>query len=112
MGDYCKLIVSCSVKGTIKDELKVKIEELGLHDSAYHSQEKIVSIEPGDWDHSKDDLNIILVGQTKWGSGQPEFCEWLRPYVVQGSGLNNVYAMQLSEYSDAPHIWKLGNLEP
>lgn len=109
MGDYNKLIVACTVKGEIEAELKVKIEELGLYTSAYQSQEIIEHIQPGEWHHRKDALNVILVGQTKYGRGQKEFCEWLEPHVIQGSGLNDVFAMSFSEYSDEPTLWKLGD---
>jgi hypothetical protein len=108
MGDYNKLIVSCTVKGVVKEELKNKVEGLGLGTSAYQSQEHIISIEENDWDHRKGDLNVIIVGQTKNGRGQNEFCEWLRPHVIQGSGENDVFAMSFSEYGDEPSIWKLG----
>jgi hypothetical protein len=106
VGDYCKLIVACKVKGTVKDELKNKIEELRLGSSAYQSQEQIVSIELSKWGDRKD-LDVIVVGQTKWGNGQEEFCQWLRPHVLQGSGEGEVYAMSFSEYSDEPQVWKL-----
>lgn len=106
MGDYNKLIVSCTVKGSIKEELNSKIEELSLSTSAYQSQESIISIEENDWHHRKGHLNLILVGQTKYGERQDEFCEWLRPYVIQGSGENDVFAMSFNEWSDEPKIWK------
>lgn len=105
MGDYCKLIVSCTVRKKIEEELKVKIKELGLDDSAYQSQERIESIKQNTW--HDDNLDLILIGQTKWGDRQKEFCEWLKPHVVQGSGRNEVYAMSFSEYSDEPTLWKL-----
>jgi len=111
MGDYNKLIVACTVKGSIEKELRAEIEELGLYDSAYQSQEKIISIEPNKWGHREGELNLIMVGQTKWGSGQREFCEWLRPHVIQGSGENDVYAMSFSEHSDQPQMWKLSDHE-
>lgn len=109
MGDYSKLIVACTVKGEIKEELNAKVKELGLGDSAYQSQEQVISIEENEWHHRKGDLNLVLVGQTKYGRGQDEFCEWLRPYVIQGSGENDVFALSFSEYSDTPDIWKLMN---
>ena len=111
MGDYNKLIVSCTVKVENEKELNDKIEELGLGSSAYQSQERIVSIIPNDWHHRKGCLNLILVGQTKYGRGQDEFCKWLKPYVVQGSGENEVYAISFSEYSDTPTMWKLQESE-
>lgn len=107
MGDYCKLIVSCTVSGEIKDELEERIEDLELTDSAYQSQEQIVSIQPNNWPSKISQLNLILIGQTKWGEGQEEFCEWLRPYVMQGSGASDVFAMSFSEYSNIPRIWTL-----
>lgn len=107
MGDYCKLIVACRVKGDVKKELEHKIEELGLITSAYQSQERIVSIEPGDWLHTKQDLDVVLIGQTKYGRRQDEFCEWLRPHVLQGSGQGDVFALSFNEYSNAPKLWFL-----
>ena len=108
MGDYSKLIVSCTVKPEIEEELKAKIEELSLCTSAYQSDEFIVNLKQSDL-RSRDCLDVIIVGQTKWGHRQSEFCEWLRPHVIQGSGLNDVFAMSFSEYSDEPIIWKIGN---
>jgi hypothetical protein len=107
MGDYNKLIVACTVKGEIKEELKAKVEELGLNSSAYQSQEIVISIEPNPWHHRKEDLNVVLVGQTKYGRGQSEFCAWLKPHVLQGSGENDVFAIAFTECSDTPMIWKL-----
>lgn len=109
MGDYNKLIVACTVSGKIKDELKERVKDLNLYNSAYQSQEVVISIEPNDWHHREGDLNVVLVGQTKWGNGQLEFCEWLKPHVIQGSGENDVYAMSFNEYSDTPQMWKLGD---
>lgn len=106
MGDYSKLIVSCTVK-VPKEELEAKIAELPLTDSAYQSQERVISIEPNSSSYRKDCLNLIIVGQTKFGRGQHEFCEWLKPYVVQGSGENEVFAISFSEYSDQPALWKM-----
>ena len=109
MGDYNKLIVACTVKGTSKEELKQKVDELGLYSSAYQSQEVVISIESNDWHHRKGDLNVVLVGQTKYGRGQNEFCDWLRQHVIQGSGENDVYAMSFNEYTDEPQVWKLAD---
>ncbi len=105
MGDYSKLIVACSVKKSVQAELEGKIADLGLYTSAYQSGERVVSLEPDKY--SSNELNVVLVGQTKWGDGQKEFCEWLKPHVTQGSGLNEVYALSFSEYSDEPTVWKL-----
>lgn len=98
MGDYNKLIVSCTVKGITKKQLEDEIVDLCLGDSAYQSQETIVSIEPNTWSSKTECLDIVLVGQTS---------EWLKQHVVQGSGKNDVYAMSFSEYGDTPQIWKL-----
>lgn len=106
MGDYNKLIIACSIKAGVKERLEAEISELGLCDSAYQSSEQIVSIELDKY--SKHELNVIIIGQTKYGNGQDAFCEWLRPYVTQGSGENDVYALSFSEYSDTPQMWKLG----
>jgi hypothetical protein len=100
MGDYTKLIVSCAVKVPDEEELKAKIEALGLYTSAYHSQELVVSVDKSDWHHRRECLMLVLVGQTKWGRGQVEFLDWLRPYVIQGSGQDDIWAFQISEYED------------
>lgn len=105
MGDYCKLIVSCTVSGAAEEELKTKVKELGMCVSAYQSQERIEFIEKNEWP-SRGDLQVVLVGQTKYGRGQDEFCDWLRPHVTQGSGENEVFAISFSEYGDEPRLWK------
>jgi hypothetical protein len=113
MGDYNKLIVACTVKDTVtQDELKTKIEELSLGSSAYQSQEHVISIEPNDWPHRKGFHNLVLVGQTKYGRGQTEFCEWLRPHVAQGSAENDVFAVAFTEYDDVPQLWKMDERRP
>lgn len=104
MGDYNKLIVSCTVRVPDRKVLEQKIEELGLYDSAYQSQEHIESIQESTWDSKKDILNLILVGQTKYGRGQKEFLDWLEPFVVQGSGENEMWAFQMSEYCTSPTV--------
>ncbi len=109
MGDYNKLIVTCSIKKSVKKELMQRLDELSLGVSAYQSSERVISIEPDTY--NAKELNVIIVGQTKYGQGQEEFCDWLRQYVVQGSGLNDVYAMSFSEYTDEPRVWKLSNHE-
>lgn len=106
MGDYNKLIVSCSIKKEAKEALIEKLEEFNLYDSAYHSSEQITSIVDDD-----KEVNVILVGQRKWGDGIREFCEWLKPYVTQGSGQNEVFAMEFSEYATKPTLYTL-NEEP
>lgn len=113
VGDYNKLIVACTVKGAVKEELETKVQELRLGISAYQSQELVISIEPNEWPYDCDtgNLNVVLVGQTKSGMRQQDFCEWLKPYVVQGSGENDVYAMSFNEYSDIPQVWKLSGQE-
>lgn len=105
MGDYNKLIVSCNVKSEIKKELLDKLEDFQLYDSAYQSQECITSIEENR--RGKGGLNVILIGQRKWGDGIKEFCNWLRPFVLQGSGENDVFAMEFSEYSISPILYEM-----
>jgi hypothetical protein len=107
VGDWNKLIVSCTVKGAIKEELKKKIEDLDLSASAYQSQEQVISLQPNDWDDGEKNLSVVLIGQTKWGRGQREFCEWLRPHVLQGSGLSDIYAFSFSEHADEPEVWAM-----
>lgn len=108
MGDYCKLIVSCSVKAESRKELEAKIEGLSLCTSSYQSGERIISIEDDPHRGFRGpEINVIIIGQTKYGRGQHEFCEWLRPHVTQASGENDVYAMSFSEYSDMPTFWKM-----
>lgn len=103
MGDYSKLIVSCTVKSEIKKELTKRLEDFKLYASAYQSQERIVSIEESEWGN----LNLILIGQRKWGDGIEDFCNWLKPYVLQGSGENEVFAMEFSEYSTSPKLYTI-----
>jgi hypothetical protein len=104
MGDYSKLIVSCTTnKGLKKEQLLEKLEDFQLYDSAYQSQEKVISIEKG----REDGLEIVLVGQRKWGRGIEDFCEWLRPFVAQGSGDNDVFAMEFSEYCTSPRLYTM-----
>jgi hypothetical protein len=105
MGDYKKLIVACNVKKEVKAKLEEEVEELGLYQSAYHSQEVVISIE--EQENWSKQLNVVLVGQTKWGNGQDEFLNWLKPHVTQGSGTTDVFAIQFDEYSDEPKLWKM-----
>ncbi len=104
MGDYQKLIVSCSVRSAIKDKLDTQIEQLNLTTSAYHSGERCISLEKDLYEN--DVLNLVLIGQTKYGQGQKQFCEWLESYVVKGSGPDDVFAIQFSEYDGVPTLWK------
>lgn len=108
MADYCKLIVSCTVMADVVDELNAQVEKLGLCRSAYQSQENVQSIKPNTMvsETGRKTLCVVLVGQTKFGRGQHEFCEWLRPYVVQGSGENDVFALSFTEHGDDPELWK------
>lgn len=101
MGDYTKLIVSCQVD-VPEEDLRQRVSELSLNTSAYHSQEYIVSIERSDWSHREGDctFNLILVGQTKWGRGQEDFLNWLKPYVTDASGPLGIWAFQISEYGE------------
>lgn len=102
MGDYSKLIVSCSIKKEAKELLVDKLEEFQLYESAYHSSETATVME----DDGKE-VNIVLVGQRKWGDGIDDFCDWLRPHVTQGSGENDVYAIVFDEYSGLPKLYTL-----
>ena len=103
MGDYCKLIVSCEVKAVAKEELAVEVEKLRLVNSAYHSDERLVHVQT----NADGQLDVIIVGQTKWGDRQKEFLDFLRPFVIKGSGPNYVFAMQFSEYSVEPKLFSL-----
>lgn len=101
VGDYTKLIVNAEVR---IDEalLREKIKELNLCTSAYHCSGNVEFIEKGANRFDEGLLRLILVGQTKWGDRQGEFLDWLRPFVAQGSGSKECYAMQFSEYQDEP----------
>ncbi len=103
MGDYTKLIVHAEVRCS-KQELLEQLEELHLNESAYHCDGVVEHIE-----ESRERLNITLVGQTKYGRGQEEFIEWLRPHVLQGSGPDDVFAIQFCEYDGEPCLYRKRN---
>jgi hypothetical protein len=103
MGDYEKLIVNAEVRVNEK-ELKAKIEELGLLDSAYHCSGVAKYINRA---YPEDPVQLILVGQTKYGRGQDEFLDWLTPHVVQGSGADEVWSIQFSEYTGNPTLRRM-----
>lgn len=108
MGDYTKLIIHAEVR-IKEEELKTKIEELGLCDSAYHCGGIVKDIYKDPYYFNKisdqpDILYLTLIGQTKYSRGQSKFIDWLTPYVVRGSGPASIWAMQFSEYSDMPHF--------
>lgn len=104
MGDYTKLIVSCQVS-VPKEELVEKIAQLRLSSSAYHSDESAEVIQPSEW--REGCLDLVLVGQTKWGNGQEEFLRWLQPFVVCGSGPGDLWAFQINEYFKIPIMWAM-----
>lgn len=105
MGDYTKLIVNAEVRCN-RTELENEITDLGLHDSAYHCSGNVESIKEED-----GEIQVILVGQTKWGGGQDEFLTWLKPRVVQGNGTRDCFAMQFTEYQDTPICWFMEEVE-
>ncbi len=106
MGDYTKLIVDATV-AVPRDELEAEISDLHLNDSAYHSSNYIKQIKEG---FKSGELELLLVGQTKWGINQDEFLGWLKPFVIQGSGNGDCYAMQFTEYEREPTCWFMREL--
>lgn len=104
MGDYTKLIVHEEVNAP-KKELKDKIKELGLYESAYHCDGVVESVEDSAYykGYQENHINLTLVGQTKYGRGQNEFLDWLEPYIRQGSGVKGIWAFQIDEYGTEPN---------
>ncbi len=103
MGDYTKLIVHCEVDCS-KEALEKRLEELNLLDSAYHCDGCVMHIEEN---FRKEIYNITIIGQTKYARGQSEFIDWLRPYVKQGSGPADIFAIQFDEYNKEPCLHHL-----
>jgi len=101
VGDYTKLIVDADVKGEL-NILEQKVDELGLCTSGYHSEGLVKQITPA---LNQRFFNLVLVGQTKYGRGQEEFLQWLSLHVVKGSGPDEIWAFQISEYCSEPRIW-------
>lgn len=110
MGDYVKLIVNCEVK-VDKEQLEKEINKLSLGSSAYHCDGVVESIKHGEYTYNKDFIKLSLIGQTKWGNGQNEFLEWLTPFVKQGSGRREIFAIQIDEYTSDPKLWALHTVE-
>lgn len=111
MGDYNKLIVNCGIK-KIKDEeidsLKEGLKDkIGLCSSAYHAGGEIIHVD-NDWRHRTD---ITIVTQCKYGRGIEEFIDWLKPQVIDGVGEGEVFAMNFSEYSVEPILYKMEQSE-
>jgi hypothetical protein len=94
MGDYTKLIVSAVAIGVTKEEVEAKIKELGPSSSYYHAT-------------FANRVEISIICQTKYGRGQQEFLEWMQPFVKDGSGPNDIWAIQMDEYSVTPRFWQL-----
>lgn len=107
MGDYTKLIVHAEVR-VLKEDLLRQVTKLGLCESAYHCSGIIKSIESTS---TSGVLSVSLIGQTKYGARQEEFLSWLEPYVVQGSGPLECWAVQFTEHSDSPRLWCLEDPE-
>lgn len=110
MGDYTKLIVHADAR-VDETELRAKVDELRLDDSAYHCGGVVVDIKRSTWRHAQMDgelhtLHVVLVGQTKWGGRQSEFLKWFEPFVVGGSGEHEIWAFQIWEYGQ-PKVWAL-----
>lgn len=101
MGDYVKLIVNAEVKVS-RSELEAKIDELDLCESAYHCGGLIRDLSSSTYRKHSDYTTLILIGQTKWGNRQAEFLDWLAPYVRDGSGPAEAWAIQFDEYSPEP----------
>lgn len=102
MGDYTKLIVNADVRGVAASEIREKIAELGPSSSAYHCGQVVIAVEEDSF--SKGTFGVTLVCQTKYGVGQEEFLKWLEPFVVDGSGVEEIWAFQIYEWG-RPKIW-------
>jgi hypothetical protein len=55
----------------------------------------------------KERIEVQIMCQTKYGQRQEEFLNWLKPFVCDGSGPKDIWAMQFNEYSNEPTIWAL-----
>jgi hypothetical protein len=105
MGDYTKLIVSAVAIGVTKEEVEAKIKELDPSSSYYHATGTVVDVQNDDTFANRVEISIIC--QTKYGRGQQEFLEWMQPFVKDGSGPNDIWAIQMDEYSVTPRFWQL-----
>ena len=105
MADWEKLIVSCTANCDFY-ELDRQLLALNLGTSCYHSGEVVQVIERCHYPESDRDLYITLVGQTRYGRGQDSFLRWLKPFVKQGSGAHQWFAIQMDEHT-LPTLWYL-----
>lgn len=107
MGDYNKLIVNCSLKNMSEDEIeefkKEALERIYLSSSAYQCGGEVFELD-NHWHHRTD---MVLITQTKWGRNIQDFIKWLTPQATQGSGEDDVIAMEFSEYDKEPRLYKL-----
>lgn len=105
MGDYVKLIIDAEVRVS-REALEHKLDELPLCVSAYHSEGFVKEIQAPEYG-DKDRFMLVVVGQTKYGRGQEEFLNWLKPFVTQGSGPSEIWAFQINEYTSKPTVWEM-----
>jgi len=111
MGDYTKLIVNCGLKKMTDKEtesFKILVQEKlgGLCSSAYHCGGELLELD-NEWHHRTD---LTIVNQHKYSIGIIDFIDWLRPYVVDGMGQDEVFAMAFTEYDDIPNLFTMGGV--
>lgn len=106
MGDYTKLIVNCSVKKMTDEEAKDFENEVlerlgGLRSSAYHCAGELCVVQ-NDWQHRTE---LTIVNQHKYGGGIEGFLSWLEPKVIDGIGMNSLFAIVMDEYCVTPKLY-------
>lgn len=107
MGDYTKIIVNCDVKikeediPSFKEELLENVEYMS---SSYHCGGELLEIR-----NSFGQTSLSFITQLKYSRGLEEFITWLRPFVIQGFGPNDIFCLAYTEYSIIPTEYKLRN---
>ncbi len=104
MGDYTKVIVNCNIKEPENlDEFKSEFHDMiEMNSSAYHCGGGLLEF-TREW----DDLSVTMVTQLKYSRGLAEFIEWFRPFVIQGMGEEDVFAMSFTEYQTEPTLYRM-----
>jgi hypothetical protein len=99
VGDYTKIIVNCTVWGIESSEkFRAEIlERLPLHTSAYHCGGELLQVEQDKTFKAK--WHVTFITQAKYGKGIKEFIEWLGPKVMDGFGSDEIFAIEIDEYS-------------
>lgn len=109
MSDYTKLHVDAVVTGLSVEEIEDKIKELRPGSSYYHATGTMVKVNKDEY--FPENVEVMIMCQTKYGRGQSEFLDWLEPHVCQGVGTHDIWAMQFDEFFDKPTIRSLRKLE-